>query len=145
MNMQTLLSGLVAAGLLAAGMARADTPIYKWVDEKGQVHYSTEPHTDTAKQLPIQNTATPHAGTDVTPVPGASTSPYASDAVLVQPKADDTPECKAGRDRLFKYLHAGTLYSVDAKGNKTTLSADDMKKALDDARAYVKQACGGGA
>lgn len=145
MNMKPFLCTCVAAGLLAAGLAHADTPIYKWVDDKGQVHYSTVPHTDNDKQLPIQNTATPHAGTDVTPVPGASTSPAAGDAVLVQPKQDDSPECKAGRDRLFKYLHADKLYSVDDKGNKVTLSADDMKKALDDARAYVKQACGGGA
>ena len=145
MNMKTLLCTSVVAGLLAAGLAHADTPIYKWVDDKGQVHYSTEPHSDSAKQLPIQNTATPHAGTDVTPVPGASTSPAANDSALVQPKQDDSPECKAGRDRLFKYLHADKLYSVDAQGNKVTLSSDDMKKALDDARAYVKQACGGGA
>jgi hypothetical protein len=145
MNMKPLLSAALAASLLAAGIARADTPIYKWVDDKGQVHYSTEPHTDAARQLAIQNTATPHAGTDVTPIPGASTSPYASDATLVLPKPEDSPECKAGRNRLFQYLHAGTLYSVDEKGKKTNLSADDMKKALDDARAYVKQACGGGA
>src|SRR5690348_18083168 len=118
MNAKIFVTAVLVSGLLAAGIARADTPIYKWVDDKGQVHYSTVPHTDNAKQLPIQNTATPHAGTNVTPVPGASTNPYAADAGLVQPKPDDSPECKAGRDRLFQYLHAGKLYSVDAKGNK---------------------------
>jgi hypothetical protein len=145
MHMKTLTALALAASLLAAGIAHADTPIYKWVDDQGKVHYSTEPHGDKPQQLAIQNSATPHAGTDVTPVPGAATNSYAADATLVQPQPADSPECKAGRDRLFQYLHAGTLYSVDEKGNKTTLSPDAMKKALDDARAYVKQACGGGA
>lgn len=145
MNMKLASSTILIAALLIAGAARADTPIYKWVDDQGKVHYSTVPHGDKPQQLSIQNTATPHAGTDVTPVPSTATTVYASDAQLLLPKPDDTPECKAGRNRLFQYLHAGKLYSTDNKGNKTTLSDADMKKAQDDARAYVKQACGGGA
>ncbi|HSN18656.1 MAG TPA: DUF4124 domain-containing protein [Gammaproteobacteria bacterium] len=137
----------LAAGLCAAGLAYADTPIYKWIDEQGRVHYSTEPHGNKSQQLAIQNQgdlSTPPASS----APGASTAAAAqqskSDAQLVQPTADDSPACKAGRDRLFKYLHADSLYSIDDKGNKVPLSANDMKKALNDARAYVTQACGGG-
>jgi hypothetical protein len=102
------------------------------------------PHSDKAQQLSIQNTSTPHAGTDVTPVPGASTSDSAGDAQLVMPQPADTAACKAGRDRLFKYMHADSLYSVDDKGNKVPLAPADKAKALDEARNYVKQACGGG-
>ena len=144
MDIRLLCSAAVGVAMLAAGMARADTPIYKWVDDKGQVHYSTLPHGDTAKQLPIQNTATPHAGTDVTPVPGASTTAAPADATLMQPKQDDSPECKASRERLFKFLHSDKLYSLDAQGNKVPLSAEDAQRAVDDARSNVKQACGGG-
>ena len=148
MNVKLLIVSLsLAAGLSAAGIAVADTPIYKWVDSKGQVHYSTQPHSDNAQQLSIQNQAS-------NPVPPASTAPgasttaaaaqYKSDAELVAPQPADSPACKAGRDRLFKYLHANSLYSLDDKGNKVPLSAEDKKKALDDARNYVNQACNGG-
>jgi hypothetical protein len=125
--------------------ALADTPIYKWVDAQGQVHYSTVPHSDKAQQLPIQNTSTPNAGTAVTPAAGASTanSP-ANDARLVQSQPTDAPACKFGRDRLSKYLQAGTLYSTDDKGNKTPLSEADKQKAVNDARDFVKQVCGSG-
>lgn len=136
---------MLVAALLAAGAAWADTPIYKWVDDQGKVHYSTVPHGDKPQQLGIQNTATPHAGTDVTPVPGASTNPAANDAALLQPQPSDTPACKAARDKLAQYLHADTLYSQDAKGDKVPLSDSDKQKALDATRLYVKQACGGAA
>jgi hypothetical protein len=141
-RIKTVCATLLALAYMSSALA--DTPIYKWVDDKGQVHYSTEPHGDQAQQLGIQNTATPNAGTAVTPVPATSTATAAADAQLVLPQAADSPTCKAGRDRLFKYLHADSLYSVDDKGNKVPLPTDQKQKALDEARAYVTQACGGG-
>jgi hypothetical protein len=138
MNTKTLCATLLALTCMSAALA--DTPIYKWVDAQGQVHYSTEPHSDKAQQLGIQNTATPHAGTDV--APAASTAP--SDSVLTTPTPTDPPACKFGRGRLAKYLQAGKLYSTDDKGNKVALSAADQKKAVADAREYVKQTCGSG-
>ena len=144
MNLKTASSLVLLLALSTAGVARANTPIYKWVDEQGKVHYSTEPHSDKAQPLAIQNTAITHAGTDVTPVPGASTNAAGNDAALLQPQAADTLQCKAARDRLSQYLHADTLYSQDDKGNKTPLSDADRQKALDAARASVRQTCGGG-
>src|SRR5690348_12023036 len=74
MNKHILTFLALTAALLVAGIARADTPIYKWVDDKGHVHYSTEPHSDKAQQLSIENTATPHAGTSVQGAPAAAST-----------------------------------------------------------------------
>ncbi len=144
MHIRTKVICAVLLALAYMGAALADTSIYKWVDDQGQVHYSTVPHSDKAQQLSIQNNSAPNAGTAVTAAPGAATNPAANDAALMIPQAADTPECKAGRDRLSQYLHADNLYSVDDKGNHVPLTADDKKKAMDVARAYVKQVCGGG-
>lgn len=138
MNIRILCASLLACACMSAALA--DTPIYKWVDDQGQVHYSTVPHSDKAQQIGIQNTATPHAGTDVTPA--ASTAP--SDAALTTPKPTDPPACKFGRDRLAKYLQADKLYSTDDKGKQVALSDAAKQKAVDDAREYVKQTCGSG-
>jgi hypothetical protein len=139
-----ILTAACFAALLGT-TALADQPIYKWVDEQGKVHYSTEPHSDNAKQLSIQNNSAAPAAAAPKPASDAGSPPAAggdvSDAVLLQPQPDDSPGCKAGRDRLFKYLHADKLYKMDDQGNKVTLTADDMKSALDDARNYVRQAC----
>jgi|HubBroStandDraft_5_1064220.scaffolds.fasta_scaffold185285_2 hypothetical protein len=135
----------LALGMLVmASSAWGDTPIYKWVDAQGGVHYSTVPHSDDAKQLSIVNTGTlPNAST----APGAATaaSSPAADASLVMPTQADSPACKAGRDRLFKYLHADHLYVLDDKGQKQQMSKDDQDKALNEARDYVRQACAPGA
>lgn len=148
MKLKTLIASLsLVAGLCAAGVALADAPIYKWVDEQGRVHYSTEPHGDKAQPLAIQNQGNA-LQQPATPAPGASTSAAAQqaqqDAQLTQPQSTDTPTCKAGRDRLAKYLQADNLYKLDDKGNQVPLSADDKQKALADARAYVTQNCAGG-
>src|SRR5580698_8035906 len=135
----------LALGMLVmASAAWGDTPIYKWVDAQGGVHYSTVPHSDDAKQLSIVNTGTlPNAST----APGAATaaSSPAADASLVMPTQADSPACKAGRDRLFKYLHADHLYVLNDKGQKQQMSKDDQDKALNEARDYVRQACAPGA
>jgi len=146
MNIRTLIASLgLAAGLCVAGSSLADTPIYKWVDDQGRVHYSTEPHGDKPQQLAIQNQGN-NPSPPATTAAGAPTAnqQYQSDAQLVQPQSTDSPACKAGRDRLFKYLHADSLYSLDDKGNKVPLPADQKQKALDEARAYASQACNGG-
>jgi hypothetical protein len=127
--------------------AWADTPVYKWVDADGKVHYSTEPHGDNAQPLNIVNKGK---------LPGASTAPSAAsangataaadDATLTQPTAGDSALCKAARDTLSKYLNAGQLYQMNNKGEQQPLSAAEQQKVLDNARNYVKQACnpGGG-
>lgn len=138
--MKTLIA--LAAGLLLVAAAWADTPIYKWVDAQGQVHYSTVPHSDDAKQLNISNKSTlPNASTAPASATADGAAGASDDTALVTPTPTDSPACKAGRDRLFRYMHADTLYTVDAGGQKTQLSVADMQKALNEARDYVRQAC----
>ena len=141
---------LILGALSLAGAAWADTPIYKWVDSQGVVHYSTEPHSDAAKPISIINTGNSLPNPSTAPLPTSATGAGASrsddDATLVVPLPADSPACKAGRDRLFQYLHASSLYQLDDKGQKVPLSAQDKAKTVDDARNYVRQACspGGG-
>lgn len=141
--MRTCLAILFMACVNAA---LADTPVYKWVDADGKVHYSTEPHGDNAQPLNIVNKGR---------LPGATTAPGAAsangpsaidDAALTQPTSGDSSLCKSARDTLSKYLHAGQLYQLDNKGEQQPLSPAEQQKVLDGARNYVKQACnpGGG-
>jgi len=141
--MKTLIALATGSLLLSAG-AWGDTPIYKWVDAQGQVHYSTVPHSDEDKQLNIMNKGTlPNAST-APPATSANGAASTDDTSLVTPTPADSPACKAGRDRLFRYMHADTLYTVDSSGHKTQLSVADMQKALNEARDYVRQACAPG-
>jgi hypothetical protein len=129
--------------LLVAGGAWADTPIYKWVDAQGVVHYSTEPHSDDAKQIKIINSGNALPGASTAPLPTTAAAPASAtdDAALVIPTQNDSDACKQGRERLFQYLHADTLYQLDAKGDKQALSKDQQAQAVTQARNYVRQAC----
>jgi len=136
---------IAAIALCLASAAWGDTPIYKWVDAQGVTHYSTVPHDSNAKPIDIVNTGTlPSASTAA--APSSATDRAAADTALVMPTPADSLDCKAARDRLFKYLHADSLYQTDAGGHRQKLSAEDMQKALDDTRNYVRQVCspGGG-
>jgi hypothetical protein len=147
MHLKTLIAWLsLAAALCAASVALADAPIYKWIDDQGRVHYSTEPHGDKPQQLaiPNQGAASPPATTAPGAASAAASQQAQQDAQLVQAQSTDSPTCKAGRDRLAKYLQADNLYKLDDKGAQVPLSADDKQKALADARAYVTRNCGGG-
>src|SRR5579859_5794656 len=137
MSMKTL-SALTLVTLLLAGDAWADTPIYKWVDSQGVVHYSTEPHSDNAKQTNIINTGNSLPSPSTAPFPasaaGAASTAGSDDASLVAPLQSDSPTCKAAREQLSRYLQASSLYQIDGKGQKTTLSPQERALVLDQAR-----------
>lgn len=140
-----IVSTLALGALLLATAAWGDTAIYKWVDAQGQVHYSTEPHSSDAKQLDIVNKGTlPSASTAPFSASAAAPSSATDDAALVVPTAKDSDACKKGRERLFQYLHADTLYQLDSKGNKQPLSKQQQEQAVTQARAYVQQTCSQG-
>jgi Domain of unknown function (DUF4124) len=135
----------VILGACVAVTAWGDSPIYKWVDAQGVVHYSTEPHSDNAQPTNIVNKGTlPNAST----APGAASAngPGAAvdDTKLTQPTSTDSSLCKSARETLSKYLRSGQLYQVDNKGEQQPLSAAEQQKVIDDARGFVKQACGPG-
>lgn len=142
--MKTIAYTVIAAALSWAALAAADPAIYKWVDDKGQVHYSTEPHGDNSKALNIASSSPATATTAAPTGATAAAKSYVDDANLTQPQPADSVACAAGRVRLFKYLRADSLYTLDDKGNKVPMAAADKAKALDDARDYVRQACGPG-
>ncbi len=144
------ISVLTLSTLLLASAVWADSAIYKWVDEKGVVHYSTEPHSDAAKPIGIVNTGNSLPNPSTAPFPASATGPGAAagadDGTLVQVTPGDSRACRANRDRLSKYLQAGDFYRLDDKGQKVLLSAEEKAQALEDARNAVRQMCkpGGG-
>ncbi len=145
MHIKTV-TALALGTLLLAGSAWADSAVYKWVDDQGVVHYSTEPHGDNAKQTNIINTGNSLPTPSTAPFPasaaGAASASDADDAKLQQETPNDSPACKHNRERLTTYLQASSLYQVDAKGQKTALSDEAKAKALAEARNTVRRTCG---
>ncbi len=124
---------LLTAFILSAALA--DTVVYKWVDQYGNVHYSTVPQNPKAQPTDIVNTARDQA-------PSTSSAPAASSANQVPAiSPDDPPACKTAKQELGKYLTAEALYTVDANGNKTLLSKDKQEQLIQQARNQVAVVC----
>ena len=129
-----------AALLLAYATAWADAPVYKWVDSKGVVHYSSTPHSDEAKPIDIIN-----KGNVLTQPPAPSTAAAASnDKSAVAMGPNDSAACKTAKTNLNSYLSADYLYTLNEKGEKQQLPKDQQDKAIADARAQMTQACKAG-
>ena len=123
----------------AAALAIAGT-VYKWVDEKGVVHYSDQPHTN-AQKIQLQQAQTYKAGASpaappAPPVPAEAAAPtgYRGCAVI-QPQADQTfanvdsltvvvqtdPPLHAG-DQIFVTYDGQPLNGNAGTGSRLTIS-----------------------
>jgi hypothetical protein len=121
---------------LLAGSVLADSPIYKWVDKDGQVHYSTVPHSSDAKPIDITNSAQGLA-------PAAGTVAGSAEAEKLLPKiaATDSAACKAAKQKLGQYMSADVLYTTTPDGKQKKLSQDEQAKVVQRARNDVTVAC----
>ncbi|MGH8278059.1 MAG: DUF4124 domain-containing protein [Gammaproteobacteria bacterium] len=124
--------------LLAAGAALGQTPVYKWVDQGGHVHYSAVPPSASLAPTGIVNTANEPPAAATTPT--ASTL-QAADQALLSAKPGDTPECQTARATLSRYLSANYLYTLGKDGAKQKLSKEQTAQALADARTSVTNTC----
>ena len=121
---------------LLAGSALAYSPIYKWVDKNGHVHYSTVPHTSNAKAINVVNSANDMA-------PAARTTPSAANAEnplpTVSPK--DSKACKAAKQKLARYMSADVLYTKLPNGKQKALDKQQKANILKLAKNNMTMAC----
>ncbi len=142
--MKTVSAFLAGLLLLAANTAWADAAVYKWVDSKGVVHYSTDP-----KDVPqAQQTGIVNKGNVVTSTPAPSTAPAPTSATGGKPSVaigpNDSALCKSAKNTLNGYLGADYLYTLGPNGEKQMRPADQHAAQIATARAQVAKACGGG-
>jgi hypothetical protein len=113
-----------AAIALACASALAATTVYKWVDDKGVVHYSDQPHPD-AQKLDVQSAQT-FKSTGVRPTPSSvsssnaqPTGPYRT-CTISRPENDEVflnTDTVSAQVRLDPSLRSGDrlTFSMDGK------------------------------
>lgn len=131
-------------------------PIYKWVDEDGQVHYGSKPQDESAKEIKIKNKLIDSGSSS-----GSLNAEQRADKLKRfvdsidkenQSKADEkrkkqekrelkVTRCNASRDQLRRYENSGALYDLDEKGNRILLNKKQYEQAMRQARARVQKWC----
>ena len=142
---------------LVCSLAVAAT-VYKWVDEKGVVHYSDQPHPNAQKvnvQAPQTYKEAPLAAPGAAPAPAAAAQPAPYQGCAIAQPADDQtfanvdaltvivrtdPALRPG-DRIFLTLDGQPLNGGAATGNQFTLSPVD--RGTHTLQAVVRNSEGG--
>jgi hypothetical protein len=134
-----------AAALLLAGLAQA--AVYKWVDEKGRVHYSANPPPSapatevrirpappTAGQPQSQGAAQPEAGQDGQPA--AAAEPASREEALRK-------NCEIARNNLEVLENPANRRFRQTDGSVGTFSDAERQAQTEQARKHVKEFCEG--
>ena len=118
--------------------------VYRWVDEKGVVHYSDRAGNSGAKQLPLK---TPEA--DTTSPSNSSSNDLSADSLSAptdeaelnaQVRAD---QCEKTRQRLKSYSAADQLLITDPEGNQREMTPDEKIQAIVRAEQQTESFCQG--
>jgi len=132
-------------------------PVYKWIDEDGQVHYGSRPDNKNAKEIEIKNSFIDSGSSTATPLSAeeranklkrfvnsldAENKSIADEKRKKKEKEElKLQRCHASRDQLKRYENSGALYDLDEKGNRILLNKKQYEQAMGQARARVEKWC----
>lgn len=132
------------------------TSIYRWVDEDGQVHFSSKPKSNNAKQITVKDRYIDSGNS----APALSTEERVEKQKRFLNALDEENKslkneklkkqqqeemalrrCNAARDQLKRAENASALYDLDEKGNRVILNNKQYELAMRQARARVEKWC----
>lgn len=131
-------------------------PVYKWIDEDGQVHYGSRAEHKNAKEIEIKNRYI-DSGNSSAPLSAqervdkqkrflnaldAENKSISDEKRKKKEQAElKITRCNASRDQLRRYENSGALYDLDEKGNRILLNKKQYEQAMAQARARVEKWC----
>lgn len=148
--MRRVIQLMICCGLLVdIGVPHA-SDVYKWVDEKGKVHYGDRPTHGSARQVPLRSK--PPADESLRQrherqnklLQVMEEERQLRDEQRLQAKAHQAQreqECATAKFRLRRYQEAGEIYLEDASGKQTKLPKEQQQEAIADAKARVEAWC----
>lgn len=141
------ITALILAGAIT--FARAD--VYRWVDEKGEPHYSDQwvPGSEVVK-------TTKHTSSFEAPSPASQKSLVAGNQHAAQQVAEQEntravqqdvartrdAQCKAATARYTQAVQARRVYKTGTDGERTFMTDDEADTYREQARKDVQSACG---
>lgn len=118
-----LMLPLLLVPQLMLGLQAGEAKTYRWVDDKGRVHYS--------------DVAAPQAE-QVLVKPGSGVQGVARPDPNAEAKSS---ECARLRERLNTYEAASTITETDALGKQRTYNDAERQQLLDQTREQAQAAC----
>jgi hypothetical protein len=151
--LRTAIVTIMLAGL--ATVAAADS-VYKWVDVRGQIHYTDLPPDESGakllgvfeRDLVLEETEAPGESPGDEPqfddsTPPEESTPGAAAAAAVQRDVNEvrSAQCKQAQERYKTYVESKRLYRETADGKRVYLSDADLTKTRIEAKQAVDDLC----
>jgi hypothetical protein len=146
-----VICAVALAALVVPVLAAAET-MYKWVDEKGVTHYSSEPPPESARATKLDVKPVPPSSGKAAEEPG-SFKDRARELELqrkdregaeldAKRKLSERAErCRKARIAEDQLLNVPRLYRYDDKGERQLVSDEERPAELEQVRRVIKQQC----
>lgn len=126
--------------------------VFKWVDEKGNVHFGDRPKRADAQEIVVQPStpsADPAAAKQRLEQQKKLLNAYQAEraskreelAKNKQQALEKKQNCAAARDQLRRYRQAGYLYGLDKDGNRVVYNDERRQQETHQARSEVDKWC----
>ena len=126
--------------------------IYKWIDDKGQVHYGDAPR---GSQVGVKSEPAKSSDSSTTIVTDTQQDQRKLSRSLEEDRrareeekakkqqqaADRQQRCHRARDSIKRYESSSQLYDLDANGNRQVLNEEQRKNAEDKLRKDIEKYC----
>ncbi len=148
MSTKTLFTHIITASLCLLFQASSYAAVYKWLDEKGQVHYSDHPGNTGAEQVTIRKNETtkpriikkPEADDD-----NADDKNTAKNPVKLEPPKISIKErrklCNEAKNDIAAISSRGRMREINKKGEYIYLSEQQRQQRLSAARKKQNKFC----
>jgi hypothetical protein len=146
------LAGLLSGAALLFGsvaIAQVQTPVYKWADAQGHVHYTDLPPPSDAKLLAVERATSSVSGTTRSAVatpsaPGARTDAGARPKAASERDAGkaNPEQCKLAQERYQNDLRSRRLYRIGDNNERVYLTDAEMDTERAEAKHDVELYCG---
>jgi len=147
-----VISGIITVSLSLLLQATAVASVYKWVDEKGQVHYGAQPGNTGAERVTIRKNETTAPRTVKTKEEGeqAEDGEKATDPAAAEAKKPEEPKiskkekrrlCNEAKTDIATISSRGRMREINKKGEYIYLSEKQRQKRLSAARKKQRKYC----
>ncbi len=127
------------------------TNMYKWTDEKGNVHYTQQPPSGDIDAIKIGPPADVNTDKAQRQFEQKENRAERMEEQRQQAEAEQQQKeeraalyeknCRLARDRLQKLENSGMVRAVDSEGNMTRISVEEHEARIAEVREKVKKYC----
>ena len=140
-------------------LSTVNAGIYKWTDEKGNVHFGDRPNNAAAKELSVNSELSNKSVKRTTPVESDEFTREEKRRRITDAMSEDREErkrqkkndsikrknkqiqCARMKDKLRRVNRAAGLYNLDKDGNRVFVSHEDKNKSANNLKKAIAKQC----